>query len=66
VIIKPPQLEIARTNVTRAELREQLIELWAQVLERELRAGLAAEAEASVEASRLRVIDRAERSAAAR
>jgi hypothetical protein len=66
MIIKPEPLEIARTDVTRAELREQLIELWAQVFERELRADLAAEAEASGEASRLRAIDRAEPPAASR
>jgi hypothetical protein len=34
------QLDAARTVVTRAELREQLIELWAAVFERELRAEL--------------------------
>lgn len=60
MIIRSPQLEPARTDVTRAELREQLIELWARVFERELRADLAAEAGASDEASRLRAIDRAE------
>ena len=34
------QLEAARTAVTRAELREELIELWAQIFERELRSDL--------------------------
>jgi hypothetical protein len=33
-------LEPAPTTVTRAELREELIELWAQIFERELRADL--------------------------
>jgi hypothetical protein len=37
-------LAAARTAVTRAELREHLIELWAQVFERELREELEAEA----------------------
>ncbi len=36
MIIKREQLEIARTDVTRAELREQMIELWAQVFEHEI------------------------------
>jgi hypothetical protein len=66
MIIKRGQLAIARTDVTPAELREQLIELWAQVFERELRADVAAEAEASGEASRLRTIDRAEPPAVSR
>jgi hypothetical protein len=56
MIIKRPPLEVARTAVTRAELREQLIELWAQVFERDLRAALDAEAEASGERPRLRAI----------
>jgi hypothetical protein len=64
MIIKGEQVEIARTNVTRAELREQLIELWAQVFERELRADLDAAAVASGERDRLRAIDRAEPPAA--
>jgi hypothetical protein len=56
MIIKRPQLEVGRTTITRAELREQLIELWAQVFERDLRADLEAEAELSGERARLRAI----------
>jgi Recombinase zinc beta ribbon domain/Recombinase len=63
MIIRRQPLEIARTDVTRAELREQLIESWAQVFERELRADLAAEAEASGEAS-TSARDRSRRNAA--
>lgn len=66
MIIKAPQLETVRTDITRAELRETLIELWAQLLERELRADLAAQAEASGETARLRAIDCAEPPAASR
>jgi hypothetical protein len=41
VIVKGhQQLEAPRAAVRRAELRESLIELWAQVFERELRAEL--------------------------
>jgi hypothetical protein len=40
MIVKRQQPEIASTAVTRAELRGSLIELWAQVFERELRAEL--------------------------
>ena len=60
MIVKRQQPEIAPTAVTRAELRESLIELWAQVFERELRADLAAQAQASGEAARLRAIEGAE------
>lgn len=59
VIVKREQFELVRQSVTRAELREQLIELWAQVFERELRADLDAEAEASGERARLRAIQNA-------
>ena len=59
MIIKRQQLEIARTDVPRAELREQLIELWAQVFEAELRADLEAAADASGEQRRLSAIHRA-------
>ena len=46
VIVKGhQQLDDARTAVTRAELREQLIELWAAVFERELRAELESQGE---------------------
>jgi hypothetical protein len=46
VIVKRPQpLEVARTGMSRAELRDALIELWAQVLEAELRAHLEAAAD---------------------
>lgn len=41
MIVKHHQiLKPARTTVTQAELREELIELWAQIFERELRAEL--------------------------
>jgi hypothetical protein len=41
VIVKGhQQLEAAQAAVTRAEVREELIELWAQIFERELRADL--------------------------
>jgi DNA-binding transcriptional regulator YbjK len=43
MVIKPQALDVARTAVSRAEVREALIELWAQVLERELREVLAKE-----------------------
>jgi hypothetical protein len=38
------QLEAAWTTVTRADLREELIDLWAQIFERELRADIEGEA----------------------
>jgi hypothetical protein len=66
MIVKRQQPEIAATAVTRAELRESLIELWAQVFEGELRADLAAQAEASGEAARLRAIEDAEPTAVSR
>jgi hypothetical protein len=56
MIIRQP--DIAPTGVTAADLREALIELWAQVFERELRADIEAEAEASGERARLSAIDR--------
>jgi hypothetical protein len=43
MVIKPQALDVARTAVSRAELREQLIELWAQVFEAELRQDFAQE-----------------------
>jgi hypothetical protein len=56
MILKREQLEVARTAVTRAERREALIELWAQLFERELRADLE-------QASRRRDVAHAEASA---
>jgi hypothetical protein len=55
VIVKSfsPIQPIART---RAELREELVRLWSEIFERELRADLEAEAEASGERARLRAI----------
>ena len=45
MIVKGHQrLEAAHPAATRAELREELIELWAQLFERELRAELETEA----------------------
>jgi hypothetical protein len=42
VIVKgPPHLEAPRPAISRAEVREALIELWAHVFEAELRAHLA-------------------------
>lgn len=46
IIKDQEQFEVARAAVSRAELREQLIELWAQVFERELRADLEADEQA--------------------
>jgi hypothetical protein len=40
MIIKHPQVEVRRIAVTEADLREQLVELWAAVFEAELRADL--------------------------
>jgi hypothetical protein len=47
VIVKQQrEIDTARIAVSRAELRECLIELWAQIFERELRADLEAAAKA--------------------
>jgi hypothetical protein len=53
------QLETRPIAPSRGDLREALIELWAQVFERDLRADLKAEAEASGERARLRAIHNA-------
>jgi hypothetical protein len=59
MIVKRP-LQITRTAVMRAELREQLIELWAHLFERKLRFDLDAGAESSGETHGLRAIERVE------
>ena len=61
MIIKAAEPESTRSTITGAELREALIELWAQIFERELRADLKAQTEVSGQAARLRAIARTPR-----
>jgi hypothetical protein len=59
VVKGPQQLETPPIAPSRRDVREALIELWAQVLERDLSADLKAEAEARGERARLRAIHNA-------
>lgn len=56
MIVKSQQSQTRPVTLTRAEIRESLVELFAAVFERELRADLSAEAEATGEPARLRAI----------